>query len=233
MNVISRDQPVIVIAHDGARLRVVNAEGRAVDVLTFASEEEYETWRAERASSVPSMEHIIAKALCQMGIVPSALPADIAAALAALSRLPRVPDVQWLARQWGSRRSFYRSWARGIGQSPQRFLTCARVLHCLALRAAGNTVSRAAEGAGFSSPRQFRQHAMRLKFRLSKRDGVRRLGDAPVEVDLATLDIVYSDGTRKPHEGGAGDWSESDSRRWHVRRPRGTNQPLDAPNDSP
>ncbi len=121
---MSKDQPtVFVIAPADVPVQLRNNKA---PVLRFANSHEFEQWRKGSAARV---EAAVYAALADLGIDLSACSPRTQEVMARLRERESVPSVKELLATCSSRRSFYRSWTRDIGELPAAFLERVRLLH--------------------------------------------------------------------------------------------------------
>jgi len=97
-------------------------------------------------------------ALDEIGCPLATLPRRLRCQLEALASQTEVPPMSVLAREWPSRRSFYRVWGECIADTPSALLRRLRARHAQRLMEMGRSKKEAAYLAGFSSVDQMRRN---------------------------------------------------------------------------
>lgn len=125
-------------------------------IMTFSSLEAFDRWREELVADETFCSDLVA-ALDEIGCSLTMLPDKLRCQLEAAAAQPQIPPMSALAREWPSRRSFYRVWGQCIHETPSALLRRLRARHAKRLIAMGRSKKEAAYLAGFSSVDQMRR----------------------------------------------------------------------------
>ncbi len=131
--------------------------GRRETVVAFSSLIELDRWRESQLADETFGPDLIA-ALDDIGCPLAAIPRKLRCQLEALASQTEVPPMSVLAREWPSRRSFYRVWGECIAETPSALLRRLRARHARRLMEMGRSKKEAAYRAGFSSVDQMRRN---------------------------------------------------------------------------
>jgi AraC-like DNA-binding protein len=148
--------PSIIIIGAPEQVREL-VRGRGENVLAFSSLIELDRWRDGQVADETFGPDLIA-ALDEIGCPLAALPRRLRCQLEALASRTEVPPMSVLAREWPSRRSFYRIWSECIADTPSALLRRLRARHAQRLMEMGRSKKEAAYRAGFSSVDQMRRN---------------------------------------------------------------------------
>ena len=127
------------------------------NIAAFASLSELDRWREAQLGDGTFGPDLIA-ALDEIGCPLATLPRRLRCQLEALASQTEVPPMSVLAREWPSRRSFYRVWGECISETPSALLRRLRARHAQRLMGMGRSKKEAAYLAGFSSVDQMRRN---------------------------------------------------------------------------
>jgi Helix-turn-helix domain len=130
------------------------------NIVAFASLGELDRWRETQVSDETFSADLIAE-LDNIGCPLTTLPRKLRLQLEALASQTEVPPMGALAREWPSRRSFYRVWSESINETPSAFLRRLRMRHAKRLIEMGRSKKEAAFQAGFSSVEQMRRNLLK------------------------------------------------------------------------
>jgi len=127
------------------------------NIVAFSSLTELDRWREAQLGDETFGPDLIA-ALDEIGCPLTTLPRRLRCQLEALASQTEVPPMSVLAREWPSRRSFYRVWGECIAETPSALLRRLRARHARRLMEMGRSKKEAAYLAGFSSVDQMRRN---------------------------------------------------------------------------
>jgi AraC-like DNA-binding protein len=146
----------IIIIGAPELVRELARTGRG-NIVGFSSLVELDRWREAQVSDETFGPDLIGE-LDEIGCPLVTLPRKLRRQLEALASHTEVPPMSALAREWPSRRSFYRAWSGSINETPSAFLRRLRTRHAKRLMAMGRSKKEAAYLAGFSSVEQMRRN---------------------------------------------------------------------------
>jgi hypothetical protein len=127
------------------------------NIVAFSSLAELDRWRESQVADETFGPDLIAE-LDDVECPLTTLPRKLRLQLQAIASHTEVPPMSALAREWPSRRSFYRVWSESIHETPSAFLRRLRTRHARRLIEMGRSKKEAAFQAGFSSVEQMRRN---------------------------------------------------------------------------
>lgn len=154
----TEQQNVILIGDAEAVARAAKAIEADYPVVHFDSLDQFDRWRSGAFDQPKTIQRELIKALREIDCQKYLIAGSLRKLFEWMAQCAIAPAVISLEERFSSRRSFYRTWARHIPESPAVFLGRVRLLHARRLiERSGMNPKEAASAAGFASVQQFRK----------------------------------------------------------------------------